>query len=162
MAVRRIKKDAPALESPEAQKAKLLKEINILDTQKRALDDAIKDRKSAIQALMDQAGDRSVSDEYSGSMSFTPRRSFKVTDKKMLKSRLTKDALVEGFKPTAALVDALTEKGISIAGMIDVGVSENLVYRPPSSKEAEAYRKSAIEESRRQAEAKVAEIVAAI
>lgn len=160
MAVRRRKTQPIAADSPEAQKAKLLRELSILDTQKRALDLAIKDRKTALGALMDQAGDRSVKDEFYGEMAYTPRRSFKVTDKDVLKKRLTKDALAEGFKPTAAVVDALAQKGISIDGMIDIGVSENLVYRPSSTKDAEARRQAAIEESRQQAEAKVAEIAA--
>lgn len=162
MAVRR-RKTTPApidAESPEAQKAKLLRELSILDTQKRALDAAISDRKTAIGALMDQAGDRSVKDDYHGEVSYTPRRSFRVTDREVLQKRLTKQALAEGFKPSATVVDALAKKGISVAGMIDIGVSENLVYRPASTKDAEARRKAAIEECRRQAEAKVTEMVA--
>lgn len=163
MAVRRRKQaDAPAEGSPEAQKAKLLKELSILDMQKKSLDHAISDRKAALQALMDQAGDRAVKEEYYGEAAFTPRRSFRVVDKKVLQKRLTKEALADGFKPSAALVDALAQKGISIEGMIDIGVSENLVYRPPSTKEGEARRKAAIEENRRLVEARVAEIAATL
>lgn len=160
MALRRRKTAPPAADSPEAQKARLLRELSVLDSQQRALAAAIEDRKTALGALMDQAGDRTVKDEFFGEMAYTPRRSFKVVDKAVLQKRLTKEALAEGFKPTAAVVDALAKKGVSIDGMIDIGVSENLVYRPASTKEAKARRLTAIEESRRQAEAKVAEIVA--
>jgi len=41
-----------------------------------------------------------------------------VMDKATLAERCSPDFLVEGFKPTAALVDALVKKGIDIEGLI--------------------------------------------
>ncbi|NIP96245.1 MAG: hypothetical protein GWO24_23565, partial [Akkermansiaceae bacterium] len=99
-----------------------------LHNQRDGIDEAIKARKTRLESLMNAAGDRVVESDFDGSAAFTPRRNFKVSDRDILTKRCTKSFLAEGFKPTAALVDALAKKGISIDGMIDVGLNEQFQY----------------------------------
>lgn len=144
------------------ERARLLRELNLLTNQRDGIEEAIEARKTRLEAIMNASGDRVFSSEFDGSVGFTPRRNFKVTDKAALVKRCTKDFLAEGFKPTAALVDALAQKGVSIDGMLVVGLTETFAYNRPKTKEAEAFRKRIIEESRTKAEARVAEVMSTL
>lgn len=138
---------------------RLLKRLNILTDQRDALDELIKADKARLRAIMEERGDRAFESDYYGTVVFSPRRNFRVIDKGLLKKRVTKDFLVEGFKPTAALVDALAQKGISIDGMISIGVNEQFTYRRPTTAEAEERRRLIIENAKDRMAAKVNEML---
>jgi len=149
-------------QAPEAEREQLLKELNILTDKQDALKAMIDARKARLQAMMNDAGERTVESDYYGGAGFSPRRSFKVLDKEKLKRRVSKAVLVEGFKPTAAIVDAMAQEGISVKDVIGIGVNESFSYRRPATKEAKERRRRIIDESRNVYEAKVAEIMAAM
>lgn len=144
------------------EKEKLLAELYALTCRADSIEEAIESRRARLQAMMNADGDVEFSHERWGKAVFGPRRTFKVIDPKKLADKLTKELLAAGFKPTAALVDAMAQKGISIEGMIQVGVNESWTFSRPQTARAEAARKRFIAESRAQAEAKVAEIMAAL
>ena len=154
-------KTAPKL-APEAEAEGLLKRLNILSDQKDALESIIKADKARLRALMEEQGDRITESDYYGSAVFAPRRNFQVLDADLLAKRCTKAFLAEGFKATAALVDALAERGVSIDKMISIGVNEQFTYRRPATAEADARRRSIIEDSKDRMQAKVNEIVATL
>jgi len=145
--------------SPVEEKARLLAELNILTNQRDGIDEAIKARKTRLESLMNADGDRVFESDFDGGAVFTPRRSFRVVDRGVLVKRCSKAFLAEGFKPTATLVDALAQKGISIDGMVSVGLTESFTYRRPTTKEAEKLRKRMIAETRERADERVAEVL---
>jgi hypothetical protein len=140
-----------------AEKVKLMKELNILTDRRDAIEAMIKARKTRLKGLMNDAGERCSESEW-GTAAFKPKRSFTVEAPEKL-SKFKKSVLIEGFKPSAKLVDALAKRGTSIKGIITVGVNETFEYSRPKGKEAEARRKEAVARSMQEAEAKVAEIL---
>jgi len=146
----------PAADQDE-EKAKLLKELAVLTDRKDAIEEMIKARKVRLKTLMNEDGERTLEGEW-GAAAFKPKRAFSIEDRAALK-KFKKDVLIEGFKPTAKLVDALGKRGISVKGVITIGVNETFEYSRPRGKEAQARRKEAIARSMQEAEEKVAEIV---
>lgn len=145
-----------AAETPEQEQQRLLKELDALSCEEKALKKSQEARKARLQALMSERGEAHVDSEHHGSAGFSPRRSFSVVDKTKLARRVTKALLAEGFKPNAAIVKSLTDKGISLAGIIRTGVNDTFSYTPPSTKAAKKRRAQAIEASRTEFEEQVA------
>jgi len=141
------------------ERGELLRQLHVLNNQKDGIDAAISARKLRLEAVMNLLGDGKVKSEFDGSASFTTRNNFAVTSTKLLAERCTKAFLAEGFVPTAGLVKALTQKGVSIEGMLSQGTTESFAYRRPSTKDAVAIQKQMIEETQARAEEYVVEMM---
>lgn len=134
----------------------LMCELEVLGQRADALEEMIKARKTRLQAVLNERGLRSAENEY-GSCYFSPKRTFEVVPEKV--KSLPKKVLLEGFKPSAKLVDACAASGVDLKGAVTIGVYECFSYSPPKGKAAAALRKQAITRSMQEAEEKMAEIM---
>jgi hypothetical protein len=157
--------DAARLER-DREKMQLLQELALLETQAEALDGMQKDRKQRLKLLMAGDGESARSAE-DAEASFGQRRSFEVTNPEGLVMLFDtpKDAalvLAQNFKPSATFVDGLTQAGKKIQGIITVGLDETFSVSRTKTKAAKEKQRKLIEESRKTAEARIAEVVGQI
>lgn len=121
-----------------------------------ALEDMKGQRKSRILLLMRDLGVSGHSCQ-GGSATFTTRRSFKVHDHERLAELMSPVQLASLAKVTADVYDALAES-MELDEAVTVGRSESLTVSRARTKVAKERRKGHIEESKRQAEQRIADI----
>lgn len=140
----------------EEEREKVMRELEILGNRADAISKMAEVRKKRLKELMNQLGHRNNTNDY-GQCFFQAKRTVSVNH--ALAKKLPKKILLEGFKPTVAMVDACAKKGTDLKGAVTVGAYESFTYSRPKGKEAEARRKEAIARSMQEAEEKVSAIM---
>jgi len=132
----------------------LINEYAIIKDRRDALDEMLEVRKDRILLVMSEIGARKHKCD-AGATSFTRRRSFKVHDIDKLAKLLPKRQLAALAKMTADTYDAAKAEGIPLDEAVTVGQSESLTVSRAKTKEANKRRATYIDESRKQAEARI-------
>lgn len=138
----------------EEEIERLLTEHSVLKDRRDAIDGMIDVRKERLLLLMSEAGIGRYKGK-SGEVSFTRRRSFKVTDSDKLVELMSPRQLASLVRVTADVYDAAMREDIALDEAVTVGRSESLTVSRSRTKEAKDRRKKYIEESKRQAETRI-------
>jgi len=144
----------PDAESGNVELDQLINEYAIIKDRRDALDDMLEARKDRILMVMSEAGARKHKCA-AGATSFTRRRSFLIHDIDKLTKLLPKRQLAALARMTADTYDAAKAEGIPLDEAVTVGQSESLTVSRAKTKEANKRRMAYIEESRKQAEARI-------
>lgn len=144
----------------DEEKRDLVTGYVILADRGDAVEKLQKDKHDRLEYLMQQDSDRRIAAP-AGTAAFEPRRSVTVADAKLVAEKIDIQTLVEYFKPSTALIDALAAQGIAPSAVgLQVEEGEGLVVRRPQGALAKEVRKDAIERTKAETEATIARIVA--
>jgi len=138
----------------EHELERLISEHAMLSNQIDVLEEMRTKRKGRIHLLMRELG-RSKLTADDGTANFQVRRSFQVTDHERLAELMSPGQLAALAKITADVYDAALSENVPLDEAVTVGKDENLTVSRRRTKEAKARRNAHIEESRRQAEARL-------
>lgn len=152
--------DAAAREQ-EKTKLLLIRQINILEGRKAAIDNLIEEKKAELRLLMAGDGDRKKSSP-DGDAEFGTRRSFKVIDYKSLMSMFSKQTLAENFSPKAAFIDAAIKAGKDIEKAVRIAYDETFKVSRPKGREAKKQHELLIERAKKEAADNVKKLTAKI
>ena len=133
----------------------LLREHSVIADRIAALEDMKDKRRSRILLLMRELGRSKFAHKGSGTISFQVKRSFKVVDHERLAELFSAGQLAGLAKITADVYDAAMAEEIPLDEAVTVGKSETMTVSRPRGKKAKEFRSQVIEESKRQAEARI-------
>jgi hypothetical protein len=135
--------------------ADLLYEHSVIADRMDALEEMKQVRRDRILALMRDLG-LSKFEGDAGDISFTAPRSFRVTDAERLAALMSPLQLAALAKITADVYDAATAEGLAIDEAVKVGHSTTMTVSRSRTKTEKDRRRQHIEESKRQAEQRIA------
>jgi len=133
----------------------LLREHSVIASRIDALEDMKGQRRNRILLLMRELGRSKFSHKGSGAISFQVKRSFRVVDHERLAELFPPSQLAALAKVTADVYDAAIAEDIALDEAVTVGKSETMTVSRPRDKKSKALRSQVIDESKRQAEARI-------
>jgi hypothetical protein len=144
-----------AEESAKSELSDLLYEHAVIADRMDALEDMKKVRRDRILLIMRDLG-LSKFEGDAGEVSFASRRSFRVSDHEHLATLMSPLRLAALANITADVYDAAKAENMSIDEAVIVGHTESMTVGRARTKAEKDRRKQHIEESRRQAEQRIA------
>jgi len=148
------RKKAVAVETDEAKLERLIQEHSVIKDRIDALEEMKSSVKSQILLLMRDKG-LSRFKSVAGDAAFQVRRSFSVIDVRRLSEMFSPVQLASLVNITADVYDAALAEDKPLDEAITVGRSEGLSVSRARGKAATEMRKQHIEESKRQAQARI-------